>query len=155
MIIAGTGHRPDKLGGYNNEAFLHLVKICEDYLRVENPDLVISGVALGFDMALFQAALNLDISVRAAVPFKGQEVKWSDKSQTYYHNLLRKASEIVYVCDPGYASWKMQKRNEYMTNECSKLVACWDGSEGGTGNCVAYALSKSKPVDNIYKNFQF
>lgn len=152
-IIAGTGHRPDKLGGYNNEAFLRLVKVCEEYLKEEKPELVISGVALGFDMALFQAAVNLDIPVLAAVPFEGQESRWSDKVKKYYFNLLSKAKEVVYVCDAGYAAWKMQKRNEYMVNACDKIVACWDGSQGGTGNCVKYASDEGKVIDNIYNSF--
>lgn len=152
MIICGTGHRPDKLGGYTNEAFLKVVGVAQNHLEETKPEKVISGMAMGFDMALFQAALNLGISVVAAIPFKGQECKWQEKTQKYYHYLLSKASEIVYVCDPGYAAWKMQKRNEWMCDNADRIVACWDGSEGGTKNCVDYAERQGKMVDNIYKN---
>lgn len=155
MIIAGTGHRPDKLGGYNNESFLRVVNLCENYLIRNRPELVISGCALGFDMSLFKAAINLNIPVLAAIPFKGQEVKWSDKLRKYYFNLLYHAKEIVYVCEPGYSKWKFQKRNEYMVDNCDKLVACWDGSEGGTANCIQYAEKSGKAIDNIFINNRF
>ena len=61
MIVAGTGHRPNKLGGYNNESFLKLVNIAEDALKQMEVTEVISGMALGWDMALAQAAINLNI----------------------------------------------------------------------------------------------
>ena len=39
----------------------------------------------------------------------------------------------------GYAAWKMQKRNQFMVDHSNLLIAVWDGSSGGTSNCVAYA----------------
>jgi len=80
MILSGTGHRPDKLGGYSDSAFDNLVKIAEDYLKESKPDKVISGMALGWDQALAEACVNLNIPFIAAVPFKGQESKWYQSS---------------------------------------------------------------------------
>ena len=45
---------------------------------------------------------------------------------------------------------KMQTRNEWMVNHCDKLIAVWNGSDGGTGNCVNYAKSINKEI--IYIN---
>lgn len=55
MILAVTGHRPNKLGGYSKQAYRKLVKIAEVNLKKLNPDKVISGMALGWDQALAQA----------------------------------------------------------------------------------------------------
>lgn len=51
MIICATGHRPNKLGGYGRDVYARLVKLAYDYLAVQKPDAVISGMALGWDQA--------------------------------------------------------------------------------------------------------
>lgn len=93
MVVAGTGHRPNKLGGYSKEAFKKLVDIAEKALRQVKVTEVISGMALGWDMALAQASINLNIPFIAAVPFKGQEIKWNKEIQIYYQELLEKAKK--------------------------------------------------------------
>ncbi len=39
----------------------------------------------------------------------------------------------------------MQKRNEWMVDNCDMLVAVWDGTDGGTYNCIDYAKRMKKP----------
>jgi uncharacterized phage-like protein YoqJ len=46
----------------------------------------------------------------------------------------------------------MQIRNEWMVDRCDKLIAVWDGSKGGTGNCVDYAKSVNKDIFRIDLN---
>lgn len=153
MIVAGTGHRPDKLGGYGLEARQRLVRLADKYLSVVRPDKVISGMALGWDSALAAAALQLDIPLVAAVPFRGQESRWPKESQREYNWMLKDASEIVYVCEDGYAPWKMQVRNEWMVDNCDTVVALWNGTDGGTANCIRYAEKKSKPIVNLWSEY--
>ena len=43
----------------------------------------------------------------------------------------------------------MQKRNEYMVDLTDKVIAVWDGSKGGTGNCVRYAEKCGKEIIRI------
>lgn len=155
MIICGTGHRPNKLGGYGNEARIKLVNIAGRWLRDNRPDKVISGMALGWDMALAFAALmeEPEIPLLAAVPFEGQECMWPQQSRQDYHDVIRDATEVVHVCDPGYAPWKMQRRNEWMVDNSDLVLALWDGSSGGTGNCIAYAEKVGKPIVNLWGNY--
>lgn len=151
MIVAGTGHRPNKLGGYNNEAYLKLVEIAENWIKENKPTKVISGMAQGWDQALAQAAVNLGVPFIAAVPFEGQECKWSEKGRKYYHRLLSKAELVEYVCEEGYAPQKMQIRNQWMVNKCDMILAMWDGTSGGTANCLKYAYSQQKEVVNLHE----
>lgn len=154
MIICGTGHRPNKLGGYDNKTFDNLVSLAHMYLCVAT-DLkqVISGGALGWDQALATAALDLRIPTVLALPFPGFEDRWPQPSKTYLHSLMHRASEIVYVCEPGYAGWKMQKRNEWMVDKADLVLALWDGSTGGTGNCINYANKVKKPIVNLWEEY--
>lgn len=154
MIVAGTGHRPNKLGGYSTEAKARLVRIAMRGLCRPHTTKAITGMALGWDTALAVACWTLNIPFTAAVPFRGQESRWPKESQELYHWLLDRAKEVVYVCDAGYAPWKMQVRNEWMIDNCDSVLALWDGSKGGTGNCIAYADKVGRPIVNLYEEYK-
>lgn len=153
MVIAVTGHRPDKLGReynmkgpYSDYISNEFDKIIEAY----KPKQGISGMALGVDTLWAIACLYHNIPLIAAVPFEGQESAWPDSSQRVYRQIIEHAEvSVVYVCEPGYEAWKMQRRNEFMVNECDILLACWDSSPGGTANCVKYAEKVKKQIIRI------
>lgn len=155
MKIAFSGHRPDKLGGFqpDNPVEQKLRIIITMYLeckKASEPDItVISGMALGVDQWAAHAAVSLGLPFIAAVPFEGQEKKWPTFTQVAYRELLRKAQEVHVVSPGGYANWKFQKRNEWMVDECDVLAAVWNGTPGGTSNCVAYATKKNRIVDRL------
>lgn len=45
--------------------------------------------------------------------------------------------------------WLMQKRNEYMVDLADRVIAVWDGSKGGTANCIKYAEKVGKEIIKI------
>ena len=71
MIVAATGHRPDKLGGYGEEVFEKLVQLAMGFLEAHHSKITygISGMALGWDMAYAEALCIKEIPWTAAVPF--------------------------------------------------------------------------------------
>lgn len=83
MIVAFTGYRPDKLGGYKlpNPTYLHVFQQIEKSLKELQPQKVISGMALGVDQWAANIAHRLGIPFIAAVPFLGQEKAWPVPSQ--------------------------------------------------------------------------
>jgi uncharacterized phage-like protein YoqJ len=145
-VVAGTGHRPEKLGGFGAEINRTLHALATRWLSEEHPGVVISGMAQGWDQALAHAAIDLGIPLVAAIPFKGQEAIWPLAAQRRYHAILRRAREIVAVSEGGYSARAMQARNELMVDLCDSLVALWDGSSGGTANCIRYATDRARPV---------
>ena len=148
-IIACTGHRPDKLGGYNlpNPTYIYVCQQIEKVLKELQPEKCISGMALGADSYFANVCVKLGIPFIAAIPFIGQENAWPAASQKTYHALLSKAAEKVIVCEGGYAAAKMQTRNEWMANKCDKLLAIYNGdTSGGTYNCIQYAKSIDKEI---------
>ncbi len=44
----------------------------------------------------------------------------------------------------------MQWRNEFMVDHSQLILACFDGSPGGTANCLKDAETQGKPVVNTY-----
>lgn len=153
MIICGTGHRPDKLGGYGVDAKNNLLTLARDWLTAYTPESVISGGALGWDQALAWAAYYTKIPFTLALPFDGFWSKWPKTSQDELENLVAFADRVVYVCDPGYAPWKMQDRNKWMVDNCDTVLALWNGSEGGTANCIKYAERVGKPLINLWESY--
>lgn len=157
--ISFTGHRPDKLGGYNeNNATAIWVKdqlsfLIRDYINKDFTKFIWGG-ALGTDTWAAIEVLKLqkeypDILLTLYQPFEGMDAKWYDSSKRIFNDLRYKSNSVVTVCDGGYAAWKMQRRNEAMVNNSDLIIAVWDGSSGGTGNCVQYAESQKKPIHFI------
>ena len=157
FVIAVTGHRPDKLGGYtpNNPMQAWVKAGIEVAFRTLPPTKVITGMALGVDQWAAHICLALNIPFVAAIPCDNQERLWPEKAQEEYRHLLRFASRIEYVPGGPYQPWKMQKRNEWMVDNANLVVSVWDQSDGGTANCVAYARKKGREIFNINpKDFQ-
>jgi uncharacterized phage-like protein YoqJ len=150
MIIAGTGHGPNKLGGYGADIAHRMVKIAGEYIEELDPDVIISGMAIGWDQAIVAAAMQQSREWWAYVPFVGQEKAWPDKAQKLYQRLLESA-HLVKICSPGtYLPEKMQLRNETMVDAADKMLALWNGASGGTANCLRYAEAQGVPVVNAW-----
>lgn len=154
MKVMVTGHRPNKLGGYdeNNPIRVALKDVMRERLAALSPEEAMCGMALGIDQDFGWLCVELGVPFIAAVPFEGQETTWPAASQKRYHELLAHAKEVVYVSDPGYSNEKMHDRNHYMVNwvgEDGVVMAIWDGSSGGTGSCVTYAKKRKRKIDLI------
>src|SRR5882762_9777 len=99
MKICATGHRPDKLGGYDSNNPLRLAikeQIREQIIKLA-PAFAYSGMALGVDQDFAAICLSLSVPFIAAIPFKGQESRWPAESQRVYLNLLNQAYSVYYV----------------------------------------------------------
>lgn len=151
MIAAFTGHRPDKLGGYKlpNPTYVKVCQKIEAALVELKPEKCISGMALGIDQWAASICVKLGIPFIAAIPFLGQENVWPEESKRIYRILLKKAESQHVVSEGSYTAAKLQIRNEWMVDNCDKLIAVWDGTQGGTGNCYKYAESINRDIYRI------
>lgn len=152
MIIACTGHRPSKLPtSYNLKP---LITLAGQWLDENRPDIVISGVALGWDQAVALAAIERGIPVHAYVPFIGQADAWPPAAHATYQKILQACAEVRVISPGGYSPDKMQRRNEAMVNDCDLLLALWDGGpKGGTANCIAYAEIEGCKIVNLWPKY--
>lgn len=153
-IICGSGHRPPKLGGFGKKAQFCVYKTALYALLENNPDFVISGMALGWDQALAYAAIQLKIPFVAAIPFEGAEKRWQKPSQRFFHHLCDKAYKVKIISDGDYTPEKMQIRNQWMRDKSSHGLILWDGTNGGTGNFVNYASETDLPMINYWEKFE-
>lgn len=154
--ICVTGHRPGKMYGYDlsDTRWVALKERFREILLKENCGEAISGMALGVDTVFALAVLELKeegypIRLHCAIPCRNQSKRWFRASVDLYNQILAKADIVRLVSDEEYKPYLMQKRNEYMVDLSDKVIAVWNGSAGGTGNCVAYARKKGKEILRI------
>ncbi len=162
MKLAITGHRPNKLG--NDFTFTNpiIVKVRREIIdtimayksrmRV-NPttgdyarDLVlVSKIATGMEQLFVQIAIEFRIPFIAAIPYSNQEAEWGKSRKEQYRSLLGKAQNI-HVASPHYYQSCILQCDRWMIDNCDLLIVVWDGTKGGTANCVTYAKSIDKPI---------
>lgn len=164
--ITFTGHRPEKIGGYDENHPLRVAvkKAIADALKraiakysATREIIVVTGGALGVDTDAAREAHKLGLKFIVARPcsdhgdyFKGDEAKMR------YKKMLALAHQVVLVNKKGYDLAGKEKclhaRNYWMVDNCEAVVAIWDGSPSGTSNCVNYAKKVNRPMIIINPN---
>lgn len=161
-----TGHRPTKLGGYNNIAQHTAIQKTLEYYIYEfytkyNCTEFISGGAIGADQIFAKAVIFIrdtysfaDMTLVIAKPFPSQSSKWPVQSRQEFEGICAKADTVLDVSDDPYSPAKMQIRNVWMVDRVKSTkgtcIALYDGSGGGTNNCIKYAQSAGVQVMVIH-----
>lgn len=160
--VAFTGHRPPKIGGYNRSH--HLRQTVYDSLHTGILEAItdgyrffFSGMALGVDQDALEIACDLrdkepDKNIRciAIIPFAGQESVWPEESQHTWRLLLDRADDIICLSPKYTGPNLLQKRNEWMVDHAHRILSIWDGSTGGTANCILYAQAVHREIYNLW-----
>lgn len=158
IIYSVTGHRPDKIFNKDYYSIENFNKLC-NFIEVEIidkkiitcRDLIWTGMALGWDMAIAVACARKNIRFMAAVPCKGQEKIWPWFWQDIYNRLLLKATRVKIVSPGKYAPEKMYVRNEFLVDKSDKMLSLWNGDIiGGTASCLKYARFQGREIVNLW-----
>lgn len=170
--ISFTGSRPQKLWGFdlNHNKYIKLrERLRDEILNIMNNSPedkfhFITGGALGFDTIAAQVALKLRdeypgiITHELAVPFEDQPKAWFAKRDIDRYKIIKELSDVVTYVDRvehyqrtkvpigRYNSFKLQLRNECMVDKADLVIALYDGTKGGTKNCVDYAKKRKKEI---------
>ena len=113
----------------------------------------ISGMAIGCDMYFAEAVLDLkeehpEITLEAAIPCGGQPERWGLEQRQRYNRLIDRCDTVT-VLQIEYTPDCMMRRNRYMVDRSSLLLACFNGQPGGTMNTILYAMEQAVPVIRI------
>lgn len=168
-----TGHRPKDIYGYNKALYVPVVDFLESLLRslsAAGVSRFISGGAQGFDQLAFWAVNRLrkdDTSIKneVYVPFPKQASAWKDTglfSQAEHRQMLTHATAIDILSDDpknkAAAVQALHHRNHKMVDDSDFVIAFMAPkiysvdlakAEGGTAECIRYALKHKKPVLSI------
>jgi len=156
MVLGITGHRPSKLGGYNDKTnkSSQIKDILKKCFLQGKPSCIVSGMALGVDQWAVEVALELGIKVVALIPCFAQDSKWPPSSRTKYVDMLVLIQDaggtIEYVTKEPYSPTCMSLRNQRIVDYSTEMLAIWDKSWGGTGSCVRLAKKAGRPITIIH-----
>ena len=154
-----TGHRPAKLPWGENENDIRCIALkarlraAAESAILEGMEHFLCGMAEGCDLYFCEIVLELReryprITLEAALPCPTQSDGWSEASRERYRALLKQCDYETMVQDK-YTPGCMQRRNRYMVDHSSLLIAAHDGLPGGTRNTILYALKRGISVVDI------
>lgn len=170
VSISLTGHRPDKLAGYNlNNPFYErlrerLVKIIERALEKYPFVECHSGMALGADTVWAQSIVYCQkkygrnrIRFIADIPDENQPSRWFNKiDRDRWRELLDQADEVREYASQNIGrsyAYILNQRNIGMIRACDILIAIYNGdAKGGTANGIRDGVRMGKFVSQIHPN---
>lgn len=160
-ICAFTGYRPEKFPFDDNEADPRCEQLkqklfCE-ILRMtrEGVSVFMSDMARRVDLWAAEAVLQIQnvkpsqkIELWAIIPYDRQPLAWSAKERARYQHILEQAAHVEYISH-DYYNGCLQKRNRYMVDHATHLLAVYDGQPGGTASTIRYARKKGLEITII------
>ncbi len=158
-----TGPRPSKLPMNGNEFSLEIIAL-KTNLRASIIDFYdkgfrffISGMAEGFDLFAAEIVLELKselegIALVAALPYSEALKRHSSKTVKRMENVLSKADAVISLSEKYFPGCE-HRRNIYMVDNSTGIIAYYNGLSGGTAHCWNYAAEKNLESVNLYESF--
>lgn len=136
-----TGHRPQKLNRTEIEIIEDLESAIKDAIS-SGYCTFISGMAYGVDIWAGEIVVRLresnpELHFIAALPFPDFSSRWSSDWKKRYNELLDKADLVKVIC-PSYNAGAYQRRNEWMVDHATHVIAVFNGEKSGTKNTIDY-----------------
>lgn len=149
-VCAATGHRiltnPEVI--WDN-----LDDVLQDLIEKDKYEVFLSGMAVGFDTLFAQKVLSLKtkyphIKLVCVLPCRDQSSLWRPSQVADYYNILGKADEVICLSEK-YNSICMAKRNKFLVDNSSRLIAYYVRKSRGTKMTVDYAMNNNKVIHFI------
>ena len=151
LILVGTGHRPNRLGGYSYSTQDKLARLATTAVQQLQPSYGYCGGALGWDMAWGEALMDAGIPYCMALPWPDMGLRWSFNQRLTFRLLKEKADRVHYLSDRYYKGVYIV-RDKYMVDNAQGVVALLDptATTSGTYQTVQYAESLHLPIMNLW-----
>ena len=147
-----TGHRPEKLRCSEIIVKEKLRKAIQNAIQ-DGYRTFIVGMCRGIDLwageiVLEERQSDDELHLIAAIPHPNFEKLWGEKEQNLYKKVLDGADIVKTISNTYYKSC-YQKRNIWMVDRSSRVIAAYNGEKGGTRNTIFYAEKCDIEVINI------
>ena len=83
--------------------------------------------------------------MEAAIPCPTQADGWPEAERARWRSLIERC-DFETLVQARYALGCMQRRNRYMVEHSGRVIAVFDGQEGGTRRTVEYAMRQGLEV---------
>lgn len=154
-----SGHRPGKLPWGSNEQDPRCLALKQRLWDAVTTAYeagyrhFICGMAQGCDLYFCELVLALrkqhsDVSVEAAIPCPTQARGWRAAEQQRWQALVGRC-DVETVVQENYTPDCMLRRNRYMVDHASLLIAVHDGQSGGTQRTMEYAMRRGLDIVDI------
>jgi hypothetical protein len=150
--IGVTGHRvvPAELIDHVRDGLRALLSAYEGPLEA------LSCLAEGADQIFADIALDCGADLTVVVPSGDYEQTFADPAALEgYRRLKSLATQEVLMGHTHSTDEAYYAAGAFIADACDRLVAVWDGrparGRGGTGDIVAYARERGKPVTVIWR----
>lgn len=153
-----TGHRPHKLPWGFDESdarCMELKRKLRSAIRLaitHGKTMFYTGMAMGTDIWAAEIVLGLREELRgpvirlaAVIPHSRQEARYPEDLKQRYRRIIAEADDRI-VLQEYYTDGCMQRRNRYMVDNSSMLIAVYSGDGGGTGYTFGYASEQGLQI---------
>ena len=147
--VCFSGHRPEKLPDKGDAHSLKMKTILsmlyyEIYKSIEEGyDTFIVGGAKGIDLIAAEFVYQFihqgkNIRLIVAMPYPGFGSSFKGNDLYMRGNAIAKAEQVISVCEK-YFDGCYSKRNRFMVDHSSRLIAVVSDMKSGTGQTIRYA----------------
>ena len=154
-----TGHRPGKLPWKYDESdprCLALKRRIDDAVEAAYEGgyrRFLCGMAQGCDLYFCESVLALrercpDVTLEAAIPCPSQADSWPRAERERYAGLVSRC-DIETLVSAQYHRGCMLRRDRYMVDHSSLLIAAFDGTGGGTMYTLNYAMKQGLAIVDL------
>lgn len=147
--VCFSGHRPEKLPDGGRTSSMKIKGLLSMlYYEIHESiqqgyDTFIIGGARGIDLWASEFIMQLkhqgnDINLVVALPYRNFGANYSGSDLFFRGNAMKTASQIINVSEE-YSKNCFSKRNQFMIDHSSRLIAVVSDYKSGTGQTIRYA----------------
>lgn len=157
--VCFSGHRPEKLpdgGDMSSPAVRAVISIIYSEIEkriADGANIFITGMSRGVDLWAGEITAEMKCSGRqiklvAAMPYRGFTDSFTGREKWAAGFIMSNADAVYNICET-YERDCMKKRNQFMVDHSSALIAVCKDSRSGTGQTIRMAQKKGIDVKII------
>jgi ribonuclease HI len=145
-LVLVTGHRPDRLGGYEPNPASDAVRekvaaMLRAMVEVDGPLTVVSGLRLGAEQLGAEAALAEGLALVAVLPFPNPDAPWPAESRRWFADVVAAANTVITLEAEEPATKQMAgasigRRDAWLARNVDAAVVVWDQEDDAIGRQV-------------------
>lgn len=165
-VVMPLGGKPQELtwlGGQiffadRAEWFEHMHKRLKALARAalsrHDPTSVMGTLAMGWDTALLEAALDRGLPIRVALPFQGVHSRRDLHHKQRFGRILERASDVQVVHAGGYEPWAYPSAIRACIDASDLVLAMWDGKDEHVAKDLDHATQAEKRTVNLWGSWR-